>query len=145
MEMGRIHPGQAMVDDVGDGAGRAPDRRQHADEDEDLQDIADGPHAPPPQSDDLAEAEALPESLPRKTQQAKSQGPQQRHTRADAQGQSPQEQRYDDDVHGHDSIPRPAGPVKCFSTGKIFRPCRLRPPRCQARPPGRTPGCRHSA
>ena len=34
MKMGRIHPGQAVVDDVGDGPGRTPDRCQHTDEDE---------------------------------------------------------------------------------------------------------------
>ena len=118
MKMGRIHPGQAVVDDVGDGPGRTPDRCQHTDEDEDLQDVADGPHAPAAQAHDLAGPKAQTESVPGKTQQAEGQSPQQGCARDDAQGQPTKKQRYDDGVHGHDSIPRPPGPVKRFSAGK---------------------------
>ena len=118
MKMGRIHPRQTMMDDVRDGPGRTPDRRQQTDEDEDFQDVADGPHAPAAQADDLAGPKAQPESMPGKTQQAEGQSPQQGCARDDAQGQSPQKQRYDDGVHGHDSIPLSPGPVKRFSAGK---------------------------
>ena len=120
MKMGRIHPRQAVVDDIGDGPGRTPDRCQHADEDEDLQDVADGPHAPAAQAHDLAGPKAQTESVPGKAQQTEGQSPQQGCARDDAQGQPTKKQRYDDGVHGHDSIPRPPGPVKRFSAGKAL-------------------------
>ena len=120
MKMGRIHPRKAVVDDVGDGPGRTPHRRQHADEDEDLQDVADGPHAPAAQAHDLAGPKAQTESVPGKAQQTEGQSPQQGCARGDAQGQPTKKQRYDDGVHGHDSIPRSPGPVKRFSAGKAL-------------------------
>ena len=88
------------------------------------------PHAPAAQAHDLSGPKAQPESVSGKTQQTKGQSPQQGCSRDDAQDKPPQKQRYDDGVHGHDSIPRSPGPVKRFSAGKA--PClagRL-PPAC---------------